>query len=278
MIIVLLLVLAVVAALAVAGVMMARSRSRQRQQQVRDSRQAAARAAAQQAQQDRRQAQPDGDDDELTSVMPAIKLPWTTAPSADSWDSSWPVTGGQQYGGGDPAGESRNYTANGHAYTAPRGDRYAGFDTGYPEFSESTPFPEDDEAGDGWFRPDNRSAGPGTAAADQDGAPGWGGQDTRASHSGQDDDYAWPGPQEAAGAGPGNGYGQEDRGWPAERGVSAPRPGGEYAPRPGGEHLPPMPRSGEFDSHDHAAQQAEHARRRVSQGSHRGSHGKRRRG
>ena len=105
MIVLLIAALAIAALLLVGGNRIARSRARERQRRERlDSARQAAAIAEARAQEERHRASADASD-ALTSVMPAIKLPWPTQPPG-----------------------------------SPRSDGYQAFDNNYPEFSALAPF------------------------------------------------------------------------------------------------------------------------------------------
>jgi hypothetical protein len=80
MILLLIVAVAAIALVVVFGLKITRTRSRQRQERLVSSRRAAAAAEAQAATRSREQRRRDWDDadDALTSVLPAIKLPWPT--------------------------------------------------------------------------------------------------------------------------------------------------------------------------------------------------------
>jgi type II secretory pathway pseudopilin PulG len=88
MIALLIVALAVLALAAVLGVTIFRSRERKRQEERARSRRAAA-TQARKAEEARR-AWASGNDDELTSVMPAIKLPWPTQTAMEDPPRGYP--------------------------------------------------------------------------------------------------------------------------------------------------------------------------------------------
>lgn len=233
--------------------------------------------AAQTAQTARTRAEKDqrrpvyNEDDALTSVMPAIKLPWATAspPLGERRDDGYHGLGGGA--GYNPhtvfADEypQAAFGGNGHGH-GERAGSYADLDTDYPAFPALTPFQAEEEPA----KPEPAPAADYRPEADQRPA---------AQYSRQ------PGPpDEIAGNGarlgepgtppayPADRFGLGHR--PGDQAVPGPRPGDYDIPRSRpAERLAPASRPGE--QHDTAA---ERARRRTGQGSHRAGHAKRRRG
>jgi hypothetical protein len=236
--IVLLIAALAVAALLAGGSWIARSRARQRRRRERLSgaRQAAAAAEAR-AESERRRAAMEASD-ALTSVIPAIKMPWPTQP---------PGIGGH-------------------------GDGYGDFRADYPAFSALAPFPAGEEPAGyaaAGYGPDGRGPdgrGPDGRGPDGRGPDGRGSDGREPVGRGPDGrglaEFAagYPGEQAAA---PDPAAGHAAGAWPDERMTPPARPG---------ERMVPSPRQGEH------GQAADHPRRRAVQGSHRGGHGKRRRG
>src|SRR5579859_8139859 len=94
MILLLVVAIAVAAALACGGTMMTRSRARQRRESAARAREAAQAAARARVEQEQRPPVRN-EDDALTFVMPAIKLPWSNAsPLADRRDDDYSGFGG----------------------------------------------------------------------------------------------------------------------------------------------------------------------------------------
>jgi type II secretory pathway pseudopilin PulG len=145
MIVLFIAVLAVAALLLAGGIAIARPRARERQRRERlDSARLAAAAAAR-AEEERRRAAFEASD-ALTSVLPAIRLPWLTQPPR----------------AGRP------------------GDGRASPDGDYPQFPAAAPFPAADEPA--WYRDENRPAyaagrpAPPARPAGPAGSPPWPGE------------------------------------------------------------------------------------------------------
>jgi type II secretory pathway pseudopilin PulG len=269
MILLLVVAIAVVAALAYGGTRMSRSRARQRRENAARAREAA-QAARARAERDQRPPVRN-EDDALTFVMPAIKLPWSTAsPLADRRGDDY-----SSYGGGtgyNPhtvfAGEYPHASFGGNGFqNRDRAGSYADIDTDYPAFSALTPFQAEEEPAAPEPPPmsDYRPAAGYRPAAAQ-----YPGGQART-------------PEETAGNGGRFGEFRDPPAYPAERFGLGHRPGDDAVPgpRPGdydmphgrpAERLSPAARPGE--QHDTAA---DRARRRAGPGSHRAEHAKRRR-
>jgi hypothetical protein len=261
MIALLVVAIAAVAVLAYAGNRMARSRARQRREHERrerlahDARMAAAQAAAARVQDDRRRPDRLDEDDALTSVMPAIKLPWpTTPPLIERHGPSYPAFGSSTRFQDFDRDAAYPAFDGGDGQAGYSGDR--DFDAGYPEFSAGTPFQADDEpaghTGSGYPSDDHDRYDDHYLDDTSLYRTGPAGQDTRPG--GEWDEQ--PGPPLYPGR---SGSG----GWPNDHIVPSPRPG---------EHLAPAARPGEHNA------PGDRARKRVGQGNHRGGHAKRRRG
>jgi type II secretory pathway pseudopilin PulG len=261
MILLLVVAIAVVAALAYGGTRMSRSRARQRRESAARAREAAQAAARVRAQQEQRRPVRN-EDDALTFVMPAIKLPWSSAsPLADRRDDGYSgYSGGTGY---NPhtvfADEYPQSSFSGNGFQKrDRTGSYADLDADYPAFPALTPFPADEEPArpEPLPGPDYRPAA--QYAGGQAGAP-----------------------EEIMGDGGRLGELRNPPAYPAERFGLGHRPGDQAVPRPGdydiprsrpAERLAPAARPGE--QHDSTA---DRARRRSGQGSHRAEHAKRRR-
>jgi type II secretory pathway pseudopilin PulG len=272
MILLLVVAIAVVAALAYGGTRMSRSRARQRRESAARAREAAQAAARARAEQEQRQPMRN-EDDALTFVMPAIKLPWSSAsPLADRRDDGYPgYSGGTSYNPHTVFAEEyppASPGGNGFQHRERMGS-YADLDADYPAFSTLTPFQAEDEPArpEPFPAADHRPAdGYRQAAAQYPGSQAGAAEET-AGDSSRFGEFGNPPAYPAA--------------YPAERFGLGHRPGDQVAPRPGdydiprsrpAERLAPAARPGE--QHDTTA---DRARRRAGQGSHRAEHAKRRR-
>lgn len=275
MILLFVVAIAIVAALACGGTMMTRSRARQRRENAARAREAAQAAARARAEQEQRPPVRN-EDDALTFVMPAIKLPWSNAsPLADRRDDGY-----SGFGGGTSynphtvfAEEYPQASFGGDGFqNHGRAGNYADLDADYPAFSALTPFQADEEPA----RPEPAPTADHRQQADYRPAA----QYPAAQYPGSP---AAP-PEETAGNGGRPGEFRNPPAYPAERFGLGHRPGDQAVPgpRPGdfdiphsrpAERLTPAARPGE--QHDTAA---DRTRRRPGPGSHRAEHAKRRRG
>ena len=229
---------------------------------------AEAQAARARAEQEQRRSATYNEDDALTSVMPAIKLPWSSAsPLADRRDDGYSGFGGTGYnphtvftdGYPQPSSGGNGYQ------NRDRAGSYADLDADYPAFSALTPFQADEDPARPAPAPDHRPAAGHRPAAQYPGSqPGM--PDEVAGNGGRFGEFRNPP------AYPVERFGLGHR--PGDQAMPGPRPGDYDIPRSRpAERLAPAARPGE--QHDNVA---DRAHRRAGQGSHRAGHAKRRRG
>jgi hypothetical protein len=193
MIVLLIAALALVALL-VAGRRIARSRARERE---RRDRLAARRAAAQERAEHQRRRAADDASDALTSVLPAIRLPWPTQqPGMGGYRHGYPDAHGDYADAGDYAGRPGDHAGVGE-YDA--GGDHAGMGEhaevrgGYPAFSDLAPFQAEEEPA----TLDRRADGYGVSAgrADDYALPRGRADDPYYAPPGRAADYSLPAPR-----------------------------------------------------------------------------------